>query len=279
MKIALFSQSLFALPCLEAIEANSRIGFAAIELACIQPHFDLEMAKSEPQRIAEHIRRNDLSVSALSLFNNFTDEKEWEAQIAAAEVYIRLAPLFGTDLLKLTPGTPGSAEATDADWDRLIRALERLIPVAEEAGARLAVETHMRQLTDTLAGTLRLLEQVPSRTVGLTADFSNLSFAGEAMAEVIHALGDRIYNTHIKNGTVGVDGSWHFHPLDTGLTDYAEVLTLLREIDYGGYLTLECLEPEARTEPVETAGRDLEILRSWLEEMGITTSIATGKGE
>jgi len=37
MKIALFSQSLFALPCLEAIEATSRIGFSAIELACTRP--------------------------------------------------------------------------------------------------------------------------------------------------------------------------------------------------------------------------------------------------
>jgi L-ribulose-5-phosphate 3-epimerase len=279
MKIALFSQSLFALSCLEAIEATRGIGFTAIELACTRPHFDLEMAKAESQRLAEYIRAKGLAVSALSLFNNFTDEEGWEGQVAAAEIYIRLAPMFGTDLLKLTPGTPGSTEATDADWDRLIGALERLVPVAEEVGVRLAVETHMRQLTDTLVGTLRLLERVPTSVVGLTVDFSNLSFAGEEMAEVIPALGDRIYNTHIKNGNVGGDGSWNFQPLDVGLTDYSQVLTLLREIDYGGYLTLECLEPEARTEPVETAGRDLEILRSWLEEMGITTPNTTGKGE
>lgn len=45
MRIALFSQSLFPLPCLEAIEATGRIGFAAIELACTRPHFDLEMGE------------------------------------------------------------------------------------------------------------------------------------------------------------------------------------------------------------------------------------------
>jgi sugar phosphate isomerase/epimerase len=46
------------------------------------------------------------------------------------------------------------------------------------------------------------------------------------------------------------------------LTDYAEVFSLLREIDYRGYLTLECLGPAARERPVETAREDLAILRS-----------------
>jgi sugar phosphate isomerase/epimerase len=266
MDIALFSQSLFALPCLQAIEATGRIGFPAIELACIRPHFDLEMARAEAQRVAERIRASGLTVSALSLFSNFTDAEGREGELEAAEFYIRLAPLFGTDLLKLTPGPPASDAAGDSDWDNLTRALERLAPVAEGVGARLAVETHMRQLTDTLAGTLRLLERVPTPVVGVTLDFSNLSFSDERMSEAIPALADRIYNTHVKNGTIGADGSWHFHALDTGLTDYAEVLAGLRSMGYTGYLSVECLGSDAREKPLETAGRDLEILRAALRE-------------
>jgi len=266
VKTALFSQSLFALPLAEAIEATAQIGFSAIELACAPPHFDLETARTEPQRVAEQIRRNGLHVSALSLFNNFTEGTIQSDQLEAAEVYIRLAPLFQTKILKLIFGPLASGEATEAHWDRLARALARLAGVAGEVGVRLAFETHMRQLTDTLTGARRLLELAPSHTIGLTVDFSNLAFAGEDLSEAVPALADRMYNTHVKNGTLGEDGAWYFHSLDTGLTDYPEVLKLLRRVDYRGYLTVECLEPETREKPLQTAKRDLEILQSFLEK-------------
>ena len=249
---------------MEAIETTAEIGFPAIELACTKPHFDLEMAQSDPNSVADHIQQVGLKVSALSLFNSFTDPTSLDEQLKAAETYIRLAPLFRTRIVKMTPGPPASAEATEDHWRCLAVALDRLVPLAETIGVRLAFETHMRQLTDTLAGSIRLLEMAPSDTIGLTVDFSNLTFAGEKMSEAIPALKDRIYNAHVKNGTIGEDGGWHFHALDTGLTDYSEVFSLLRTLNYTGYLTVECLGPDARERPVETARRDLEILESYL---------------
>lgn len=265
MKVSLFSQSLFALSLTDAIEATAELGFPAIELACTEPHFDIDTARGDPRRAAAQIRENGLSVSALSLFNNLTDPIELDAELDRAGTFIRLAPLFRTDLLKLTPGPPGLGEATCEHWDCVADAIDRLVPLAEEVGVRLAFETHMRQLTGTLAGARRLLAVTTSNTVGLTVDFSNLSFAGESMPEVISSLRGRIYNTHVKNGTIGADGSWHFHALDTGLTDYAEVFSLLRETDYSGYLTLECLGTAARERPLETVARDLAFLRSYCD--------------
>jgi len=266
MKISLFSQSLFALPLMEAIETTARIGFSAIELACKKPHLDLETALENPKNVAEQIQRTGLLVSALSLFNNFTDDARLNEQVEEAETYIRLAPLFHTKIIKMTPGPPGAADATEEHWHCLAFALTRLVPVAEEVGVRLAFETHMRQLTDTLAGSKRLLEMATSDVVGLTVDFSNLTFAGEKMPEVISTLASRIYNTHVKNGTIDEDGNWHFHALDTGLTDYLEVLSLLRDTNYTGYLTIECLGSDANEKPFETAKKDLDILRNYLEQ-------------
>ena len=251
---------------MEAIETAAQIGFAAIELACKKPHFDLTAALEEPKRVAEQVQKTGLKVSALSLFNNFTDSVCLGVQVEEAEAYIRLAPLFHTDIVKMTPGSPGSADATEEHWHCLEMALARLVPVAEEVGVRLAFETHMRQLTDTLVGAKRLLEMAKSALVGLTVDFSNLAFAGEKMPEVISTLESRIYNTHVKNGTIDENGNWHFHALDTGLTNYLEVLSLLRETNYAGYLTIECLGSDANEKPFETAKNDLNILRRYLEQ-------------
>ncbi len=264
MHISLFSQSLFALPLEEAIDATASIGYDAIELACCPPHFDLERARRDPQAVAKRITEAGLQVSALSGFNQFTDPQTLEEQLAAAETFIRLAPLFGTPIVKLTPGQPGSAQATDGHWRCLATALERLVPLARQVGVRLAFETHMRQLTDTLASSQRFLTLAPADVVGLTVDYSNMAFAHEDMTHVVADLLPRTFNVHLKNGYVAEDGSWVFGPLDMGWTDYHLVFPTLLGGGYHGSLTIECLGRSAQEQPIETARRDLTILRHFL---------------
>jgi len=265
-RISLFSQSLFALSLDAAVEATAELGFPAIELACRAPHFDVDLARTDAANVARHIRDAGLSVSALSLFNSFTEEGSLDRQVDEAVTFIRLAPLFGASVVKLTPGPPSSSEATEFHWRLLGDAMRRLVVVANDLGVRLAFETHMRQLTDTLAGTLRLLDIAPSDTVGLTVDFSNFRFAGEDLREAIPAVGSRMLNAHVKNGVLGPDGAWLFDRLDTGLTDYAELLALLRNAEYSGYLAIECLGPDAAERPIETARRDKAILQKYIDQ-------------
>ena len=93
------------------------------------------------------------------------------------------------------------------------------------------------------------------------------------MPEVFSALQSRMYNTHFKNGTVDEDGNWHFNALDNGLTDYLEVFSLLRDSNYNGYLTIECLGPDAKEKPSETAKRDLGILEGFIPIINIHSII------
>jgi sugar phosphate isomerase/epimerase len=265
MRISLFSQSLFALSLNDAIDATAALGYPAIELACKAPHLDLATARSDAERVAERIRKAGLVVSALSGFTSFTDPKNLAAELDAVDTYLGLAPLFGTKLVKLTPGAPASAQATSLHWNCLALAMTALVPMARTLGLRLAFETHMRQLTDTLASSQRLLALTPTDVVGLTLDFSNLAFAGEDLTHAVPSLLGRTLNTHVKNGTVDAQGGWHFAALDQGLTDYAQVLPLLRTAGYDGYLTVECLGPEAAAHPLEVARRDLAILQHLLD--------------
>lgn len=261
---SIFSQSLSALSLPEAIVAASELGVPAIELMCWQPHFDLSTARARSREVADWISEAGLRVSALSLSNVFTDPAQRAEQLRAAELYMRLARSFGTNLLKLTPGPPASAAAQDARWDAFGAALRELIPMAKSHGLRLAFETHMRQLTDTLAGAQRLLEVADSDAVGLTVDLCNLAFAGEDLSHAISVLGPHILHVHVKNGFLGEDGSWDFRALDEGLVNYPEVLRALAASGYGGYLSVECLGPEAAATPRATAARDVAILKGWL---------------
>ena len=265
MRISLFSQSLFAYPLMEAIGKTREAGYSAIELACAHPHLGLAAACSRADDVADEVRRQGLTVSALSLFNSFTDHSSLAGQVQAAARFVALAPRFGAGVVKLTPGPPASREANEEHWGCLAKAVAELVPVAREHGVRLAFETHMRQLTDTLASSLRFLRTTPADCVGLTVDFSNLRFASESLREAIPLLGDRLFHAHVKNGHVDAAGGWHFTRLDTGLTDYDEVIPLLRRAGYDGHLSVECLGSRAQTYPVATAREDLAILRRYLE--------------
>ena len=274
MKTSLFSQSLFALGLSDAIRATAEIGFEAVELACAPPHLDPQTAAARAEGVAREIRDAGLAVSALSLFNpDLATPERMEADVAAASALIRLAPCFETRLVKLTPGRPGSAQATQTHWQCLGDALQRLIPVARENGVRLAVETHMRQLTDTLASSQHFLYRVADPAVGLTVDFLNLAFAGENLPDVVRGLAPRMLHTHVKNGYRDEQGGWHFLALDRGMLDYAEILRLLRDVGYEGYLSVECLGEAAETDPIGTARYDYQVLCRLLHSERPTSNI------
>ena len=264
--ISLFTQSLFALPLDDALDAAAAIGVPAVELACTAPHLDRTTAERRAAGVARGMRDRGLATSALSLFTHLTDPDTVRRHIDDALFFIRLAPVFETAIVKVTPGPPASAAATPEHWRCLERAMAQLIEAAEDMGVRLAFETHMRQLTDTLAGTQRLLGLADAACVGVTLDFSNMVFARESIEECIRTLAPRIYNCHVKNGCIADDGSWHFGPLNEGWTRYDHVMRLLEEIRYNGYLTVECLGEEAQRAPRQTAARDIAILRELLED-------------
>jgi len=85
------------------------------------------------------------------------------------------------------------------------------------------------------------------------------------MPEVFKRLAGRIYHTHIKNGYIDSQGGWHFGPLNEGMTNNAEVIALLKKMNYTGFLSLECLGADAKEKPIETVQRDLRILGEYIE--------------
>jgi inosose dehydratase len=265
MKPSLFSQSLFSLALEPAIQATAAIGYPSIELACVEPHFSSEIAAQRSNEIIELIQQNGLVVSALSLFSSFSDPNTVEEEIRRAYAFFKLAAAFKTNTIKITPGRPGSAEADDTVWACFQQAAFRLVDYAQSLGLRLAVETHLRQLSDRIESTQRILDMDPSETMGVNLDFCNLVFGGDDPVEAINRFRGRIYLTHIKNGS-NQDGTWDFRLLDDGMVDYPPIFNRLREIEYDGYCSVECLGPEAKEKPIETATHDYKILQNLLNQ-------------
>ena len=266
MKTSVFSTSLTALALRDAIRVAAEVGYDAIELGCFAPHLTLETADERGDEVAAWLKEAALPVSALSLAVAYTaaDDAAWRANVDETCRFIRLCEKFGTRLIKTMPGQPGSAQATGEHWDRFQRAMDIIVPVAEAEGVRLAVETHLGHLSDSIDTAARCIESGSPDVVGVNLDFCNVRTCHEDPLDAIERFRGRIYLTHVKDSLFSTE-SGEYVPMGRGKMDYRPILERLQAIGYDGYLSVECLYPQAkRDDPRGAVAHDLSFLRELL---------------
>ncbi len=264
VRIALFSQSLAVLDLKSAIFSMPQIGTDHLELACGLGHLDLPTLRGRGQEVLGWLRNTGVHVAAMSTFNTYTAAESWRDNLDAALEYLAACPAFQTDIMKIMPGGPLPEQAEPAHYGRFAAAMRELAPAAEAVGVRLAIETHLNQLSASVESTLRLLDENCHLNVGVNLDFANVALgAGDDPVEAISRLGPKLFHAHVKNGRAL--GEWT--PLDQGVVDYPSILARLREVGYDGFLAVECLGPDAKSQPIQTARRDVSALRVMLSQI------------
>jgi mannonate dehydratase len=135
-------------------------------------------------------------------------------------------------------------------WDNLAWFLERVVPVAEEAGVRMAIHPDdppwpifglPRILTDAAAFE-KLLSIVDSPANGVTFCTGSLgASADNDLPDMIKRIGKRIHFAHCRN--VKRTGDRNFnetaHPSGCGDVDMLEVLKALRDVGFD-----DCMRPD-----------------------------------
>ncbi|NLJ41223.1 MAG: AMP-binding protein [Clostridiales bacterium] len=150
--------------------------------------------------------------------------------------YILLASKVGTPFIRvLADLEPHPAGEVD---DRVVlTALKNLIPIAEEKGVTLLVETN-----GVYADTSRLcnlLDEISSDAVAALWDINHpYHFAGETPENTIQNLGAYIKYVHIKD-SIMEDGIVKYRMMGEGELPIDKIMMALRSINYEGYLSLE----------------------------------------
>jgi mannonate dehydratase len=161
------------------------------------------------------------------------------------------------------------ARPTPADhlWRNLQTFLEELLPVAEDAGVRLAMHPDdpplpslrgQDRIMTNFDAFERLLDLHPSPANGICYCQGSFASAGEDVLAGIHRLGERIHFVHFRDvrGTVP---KFHETFQDNGPTDMAAAIRAYREIGFTGPLRpdhVPTLEGESNENPgYEMLGR------------------------
>jgi sugar phosphate isomerase/epimerase len=268
VKTSLFSTSLTAFGLKKAIQATAKAGYDAIELGCFAPHLTLDVAESRADEVCDWLKAAGIPVSALSLTVEYTsdDEATWRRNVDETCRFIRLCAEFGTNLVKTMPGRPGSAKATQRHWDAYRRAMDLIVPVAKSEGVRLAVETHLNHLSDSIETAARCIEFGDPAVLGVNLDFCNVRTCHEDPLDAIERFRGRIFLAHVKDSLFTL-ASGEYVPMGQGRMDYRPIVQRLRAIGYDGYLSVECLYPAAKQhDPRGSIAHDLALLRRLLRQ-------------
>jgi sugar phosphate isomerase/epimerase len=178
--------------------------------------------------------------------NLFTGPAPWDPD----------APRLGKDL------TEGQA------WDMVRAAFDVLVPLAQDCGVGLAVESVFGHLVHDYYTMLELLRHYDSPNLGINLDPSHGVLVGNDIPWVVRQLASRIRHFHLKDavGRPGMFGETFVFPLlGEGVVPWADLFAAVDDIGYEGYLTVEFeswdyYRQVLRSDPLEAARLSMEIL-------------------
>lgn len=170
---------------------------------------------------------------------------------------VRVGADLGAEAVSFWSGVLPSTVDPAAGWDRLVRACAELVPLAERAGVRLALEPEPGMLVETVADWAALVGVVGDG-LGLTLDIGHCRcLEPEPEAACVRRAGSRLANVQLDDMRRGV----HEHlPFGEGEVDLPAVLAALREVGYTGLASVE-LPRHSHAGP-ELAARSLAALRA-----------------
>ena len=149
---------------------------------------------------------------------------------------------FDNELMRGAPLTEYGEVSEERLWENLEYFLLRVVPVAEEAGVKLAMHPDdpplspirgLGRIMRSIESYERLLDLVPSPVNGIGLCQGNFALMTNDLPGAIRRFGDKIFFVHFRD-VRGIPSKFKetFH--DDGKTDMAACLRAYRDIEYDG---------------------------------------------
>lgn len=163
-------------------------------------------------------------------------------KVAEAERCAELAAFAGAKGIRLFVGdhVKSLAQTPNQNIPGIIRAVNEIAAFAKPLGVEVWLELH--SWFSTGRNMKQILDHVTETNVKVIWDVIHSVEFGESPVETVAAIGGYIAHVHIKDGKKPSDPEqqiWQLTAHGEGELPTAQVLRLLKDIGYGGYLSLE----------------------------------------
>lgn len=251
-------------PIEKVIDEAAKVGVEGIDIL----HRQMESEDNAYiQKLKKHAFVNGIAFTCLSIHQSFVSpDKEFLAkEIAHTKKCIELAARMGIPCLRLNSGRwgtiksfdelmkargvepilPGYTEDDGFKW--CIDSIQQCLPTAEQHGVLLALENHWG-LCSTPEGQLRIKKAIDSPWLGIMMDTGNFLEDPYSKLEMLAP-----YTNFVQAKTYYGGGEWYSLDLD-----YKRIISILRKVNYQGYISLEF---EGKEDAATAVPKSIDMLR------------------
>ena len=243
------------------IATIARLGYDGVELMVEDPR------RVDVEKLRRLVEQYGLEVPAIG--TGFTylryglslsdrDRRVRMAAVKRIEEYATLASALNSlVIVGLVRGRIERDTSPKRAWRRVTNCLKKCAKAAENLKVTLALEPINRYETgivNTIEDALRMMNEVGSERVGVMADTFHMNIEEASVTEALRRAGNRLVHFHVADSNRLAPGMGHIN--------FREVLNVLDEIEYSGYLSVEVLlKPNFKT----AAQTSIEYLRKCYE--------------
>ncbi len=264
--VAVNSNCYHGFPIEEAIEGIRAAGFHYIELTATKGWTEHVFPDQPFERLLEVKDMLDaagLKPFAMSGHCNLMDT----ARIGDFVKNIRLAAFFGCDYIVSSIGEAHLKDNAVADNATVARHVAALVPVLEQYGLTLVLETHGKA-HGTGAVLADIVRRVGSKRVGINYDTANVIFYGrvDPCEDLKTCIGDVAY-VHLKD-KAGADDVWDFPALGKGHVDFPSLFAQLERARNDSPLSIEIEFTAAGPQSLEAVHQAVRDSADYLRAQG-----------
>jgi len=243
--LAICSKILAGSDLLGVITKAHEIGYQGVELFGIDRHLPVGLPIPAVRLCGNLAKQLGVAVVVLDTYvGEFEarDDARCETEVEHFKRYLEMAVILDCPMVRVNPRYLGwERKATDDEVKRFAEWTGRCADLAEPLGKEVVLENNLSMI-GTLGGTLRVLEAVGRKNVGVNYDPGNLYRSDpDYGAAAVKALGKRIMNVQVKQ--CDKEGDRIDLLMEEGKVDYRGVFAALREAGYTGHLSAECHRP------------------------------------
>ncbi len=235
----------------EAVDAAANLGYGGLELRLLDGALlSADLDAKDRRRVTRVMIEAGIAVASVDSSIRLSAA----LNVAELQQYLGMADSWAAPVVRVFPGqgTP----------DELRRGLELAARAAGEFQAAIGVETHDGYTAAAVLGPL--VRELDGAPVGVVWDMLHTHRAGEAPADVLDQIGDRLLGVHIKDARTRAGGGWQLVPLGEGEVPVGAGIDELARRSYAGWLVVEwekLWHPELAEPAVALAHEMSELLR------------------
>jgi sugar phosphate isomerase/epimerase len=186
-------------------------------------------------RFAEICRRAGVEIASLYGNCKLYDRDALEGEVASFLEAVDAARWTGCSLIALNMATPHGRPKRENELEVQVRGLEAIGEEAAKMGVRIALHNHTPEMENEAREFRYVMGHVVRDAIGVCLDVAWAAVAGVSPLDLIHEIHPRLFDLHVRNLAEG----WFTQSVPAGEISYAQVLDLLAQYRYDGWLVVE----------------------------------------